>query len=329
MKAEQAKQLSLPELLEKLGHYPVKTTKAGRELWYRSPFREENDPSFHTSFLGGKWIWNDFGDIGGTVIDFVMRYEGFTSVKDALAYLDDKFPHSFPLFDPPKSESTNFFSFQQQQGREAAPNFSPNRTLELIDVQPLTNSLILSYLSRDRHIPEPLAKAYLREVKYRNLDTGKEYFAFGMENQSGGYEVRVASDKYSFKSALKARDITAIAGKSPENKTVNIFEGMTDFLSFLVMMNTANLAGDTIIMHSLASFGRTADYIRTQDYQTIKTYLDNNKPGQECTARFKQEFGGLVVPQSEVFAPYTDLNDALRAHSKPASRPPQGWRGKG
>lgn len=50
MNSEQAKQISLPDLLEQLGHIPVKTTKAGRELWYRSPFRDEKEPSFHTSF---------------------------------------------------------------------------------------------------------------------------------------------------------------------------------------------------------------------------------------------------------------------------------------
>ena len=132
-------------------------------------------------------------------------------------------------------------------------------------------------------------------------------------------EIRVASDKYSFKSALKARDITVIQGKNPDDKSVNVFEGMTDFLSFLMMMNVTNLAGDSIIMHSLSSFGRAAQHIYTQDYKTIKTYLDNNKPGQECTERFCEEFDGLVVPQSEIFSPYTDLNDALRAHSKPVT----------
>lgn len=327
MNSEQAKQISLPDLLKQLGHSPVKTAKAGRELWYTSPFRQEKDASFHTSYLGGKWIWNDFGDIGGTVIDFVMRYEGFTSVKEALTYLESKFPSPAPLFDSPKSEASNPFSFQQQSGREAASNFSENRKLAFISAEPLTNSLILAYLTHERHLSEPLAKAYLCEVKYRNLDTGKEYFAFGMENQSGGYEIRVASDKYSFKSALKARDITVIAGKNPDDKTVNVFEGMTDFLSFLVMMNAGNLAGDSIIMHSLSSFGRTAQHIRAKGYQTIKTYLDNNTPGQECTQRFCEEFGGLVVPQSEIFAPYTDLNDALRAHSKPTTTRRQNSRG--
>ena len=66
MNSEQAKQISLPDLLEQLGHIPVKTAKAGRELWYRSPFRDEKEPSFHTSFLGGKWIWNDFGAVSYT-----------------------------------------------------------------------------------------------------------------------------------------------------------------------------------------------------------------------------------------------------------------------
>ncbi len=51
----------MPELLNCFGHQPVNIIKQGREYWYISPFRYEKEPSFHTSYLGGKWIWNDFG----------------------------------------------------------------------------------------------------------------------------------------------------------------------------------------------------------------------------------------------------------------------------
>ena len=117
MNSHQAKQIDLPDLLARLGHHPVKVRKGGRELWYTSPFREERTPSFHTSYLGGKWIWKDFGDTGGTVIDFVMRYEGI-SFKQALAFLRKMYPE-----DSLRTESREGtfqelskaqFSFQQQ-----------------------------------------------------------------------------------------------------------------------------------------------------------------------------------------------------------------------
>ncbi|GAB3939262.1 toprim domain-containing protein [Larkinella terrae] len=323
MNSEQAKKLSLPDLLAKLGHSPVRETKGGYELWYRSPFRKEAEPSFHTSFIGGKWIWNDFGDKGGTVIDFVMRQQNLTSIKDALSFLDDMFqPGLFSNQAPRPQTRPELFSFQQQAHREAVENFLEDRQLEFIDAQPIRRSLILSYLADERHIPASLAQRYLQEVRYRNLATGKEYFAFGMENQAGGFEIRVASSKYNFKSALKARDITIIPGNAAERSTAHVFEGMTDFLSYLVLTGADHLPDDAIIMHSLSSFHRAVGHIRSQNYQTVKTYLDNDKAGQQGTERFKAEFGAILLPQGEAFAPHHDLNDLLRARrsqQKPSS----------
>lgn len=318
MNADQAKQLSLPDLLARIGHKPVKVTKDGRELWYASPFRAEKDPSFHTSYLGGKWIWNDFGDIGGTVIDFAMRHQGFTSVRETLAWLDGMFKGHVLAKQNRVGEridagAPSLFSFQQQGGA-AAPEISESRQLEFIDAKPITNPAILDYLTKERFLPAELVKHYLKEITYRNTANGKVFFAFGIENESGGYEIRVASSKYSFKSALKARDITLIRGTSPERGIVNVFEGMTDFLSLLVMMNFDNLAGDSLIMHSLSSFPRAVEFLRSRDYQTINTFLDNDRPGQEGTEKFVAEFGAKITSKSEIFAPYSDLNDALCAN---------------
>lgn len=325
MNTEQAKQLSLPDLLSKLGHSPVRERKGGYELWYCSPFREEKEPSFHTSYIGGKWIWKDFGDIGGTVIDFAMRHQNLTSIRDALAFLDGIYqPGLFSTQttrpQPQTTPRADLFSFQQQIHREAVENFSADRQLELIDARPLNHFVILKYLADERAIPAPLAQRYLKTVRYRNTATGKEYFAFGMENQAGGYEIRAASSRHNFKSALNARDITIIPGVASGRNTAHVFEGMTDFLSFLVLNGVQESPDDCIIMHSLSSFHRAVAHIRNQDYQMVKTYLDNNPAGQKCTERYQAEFSSMVVAQSEVFALYVDLNDALRAHSSRRER---------
>jgi DNA primase len=91
MNSFEAKKLNLPEIMSRLGHEPISIKKGGNEYWYNSPFRAEKDASFHTSYLGGKWIWNDFGDSGGTVIDFILRHENMTMVSDALKFLDDMY----------------------------------------------------------------------------------------------------------------------------------------------------------------------------------------------------------------------------------------------
>ena len=323
MNSIQAKKLSLPEIMSRLGYTPAKTLKGGNEVWYKSPFRVEKDASFVTSYLGGKWIWNDFGDSGGTVIDFVMRHENYTSVKQALVFLERMFqgylfekPTSRRVGEIPQKSPPDLFSFKQQ-GREVAPIAPEDKQLEFLKAHPISHPVIHQYLEQKRRIPKELADLYLVEVRYRNKGNGKEYFAFGIRNESGGYEIRAASSQYSFKSALKGRDITLIRGLSPTRRAVNIFEGMTDFLSLLVMMNSRNLSGDSIILHSLSSFSKAAEVIRREDYQTIHTFLDNNRAGQEGAQRFQEAFPGRVTSQSSLFAPHTDLNDALLANRMP------------
>ncbi|GAB4020632.1 toprim domain-containing protein [Spirosoma migulaei] len=314
MNIEEAKKLSLPDLLAKLGHEPKRIKKGGYEIWYHSPFREETDESFHTSFINGKWIWKDFGDIGGTVIDFVMRHEGYTSVRDALGYLKQNFggAKSRKSNDPKPAPAPDLFSFHQQPHREAVENFLESE-LEFISANPIKNPVIMSYLNGERCIPASIAKRYLQEIRYKHTASGKEYFGFGIQNQAGGWEVRPASSKYKFKAPLIARDITVIPGTAAERTTVHIFEGMTDFLSYLVLTGTEQLTDDAIVMHSLSSYKRTADHIYAQNYEHLRTYLDNDKAGQQGTERFKADFGAKVLPQGGRFATHKDLNLYLQA----------------
>ncbi len=302
MNSEQAKKLSLPDIMSRLGYKPTEIKKGGAEYWYRSPFRREKEASFHTSFLGGKWIWNDFADGCGTVIDFVMRHEGYTKVSDALRFLDSL--HQGQSFKSSRQLAKSAFSFQQQ----AVPLA---RQLEFIEAREIENLAIIRYLTEKRKILESLARKYLKEVRYRNLANGKEYFAFGIQNNSGGYEIRAALDNYPFKSALIARDITVVRGFKSGNGVVNVFEGMTDFLSLLTMMKTDNLAGDSVLMHSLSSYRKTVAFIGEENYIIINTFLDNNRSGQECTRQFKNEFGERIHDESPMFLPYEDINDIL------------------
>ena len=301
MNSEQAKKLSLPDIMSRLGYEPISIKKGGGEYWYNSPFRVEKEPSFHTSFLGGKWIWNDFGDSGGTVIDFIMRHETFFKVSEALAFLDTFYQGRGKI--KPKKR----FSFQQQPAVQS-------NALEFIEAASVKNSAIFNYLLDIRKIEKTLIGKYLLEIKYKNKNTGKEYFGFGIKNDGGGYEVRVASDDYPFKSALEGRDVTTIKGFKTGNSVVNVFEGMTDYLSLLTMLKTDNLAGDAILMHSLSSFQRTVDKIHKEGYSSINLFLDNNPSGQKFTDKFIEEFGKKVSSQSSLFLPFEDINEMLKAN---------------
>ena len=319
MNAAQAKKVNLPDLMSRLGYMPDRITKGGYEYWYKSPFRDEKEASFHTSFLGGKWIWNDFGDEGGTVIEFVMRHEGHTSVSRALAFLTHIYqPH---LFRKPTRKrvgelplQNSLFSFQQQN-REAVENFS-SKELEFIEAHPVRNRVIYHYLEK-RGIRRNLVALYLQEIRYRNSGNGKEYFAFGMKNIGDGYEIRAASDQYAFKSALKTRDVSLIRGRSRLRQTVSIFEGMTDFLSLLMLLGTESLQGDALILHSLSSYSKAVRLLEREDYQTLHLFLDNNPAGEKGAAQFLTAYPHRAISHSKLFAPHGDLNDALLAGSMP------------
>lgn len=304
MNSHEAKKLNLPEIMSRFGYQPTSIKKGGNEYWYNSPFRQEKDASFHTSFLGGKWIWNDFGDQGGTVIDFIMRHENFGTVSEALNFLDEMYRTTGGKI------KTNSFSFQQQVF--SRPDSGHENELEFISATKIQNPRIIAYLTKERGIDRGIALKYLDEIRYKNLNNGREYFAFGIKNRSGGYEIRVASDKYPFKSALIKRDTTLIKGLN-QPETVNIFEGMTDFLSLLTLQKTDNLQGDSILMHSLSSYDKTLEVIQANNYKLVNTYLDNNKPGQQHTERFKYDLGNIVSNQSPSFLPFTDINDRLKA----------------
>lgn len=311
MNSDQAKRLSLPEIMRRLGYSPVRSEKGGNELWYNSPFRQETEPSFHTSYLGGKWIWNDFGDIGGTVIDFVMRHENLSSVKDALSYLKNTFATEQQRISD--SGQTSLFSFQQQPS-EAGSNSEVKSQIEFVDAHPISHPAIFDYLEQDRLIPSSIFNRYLVEVKYRNIKKGREYFAFGMKNEAGGYEIRSASDTNVFKSSLNSSDVSLIETGS-QNSSVYIFEGMIDFLSLLVLYGLEDLSGDAIVMHSLSSFQRTKDILEERDYALINSFLDNDRSGLKTTEDFVACFSSRFKPQNDMYANHKDLNEALVANS--------------
>lgn len=312
MNSIEAKKLNLPEIMSRLGYEPTSIKKGGNEYWYNSPFRAEKDASFHTSYLGGKWIWNDFGDSGGTVIDFIMQHENYLTVSEALNFLDRLYSK---VGDSIKSKPS--FSFQQQFFKSSENEDS--KELEFISSSKIKNPIILKYLTEERKINKGLALRYLEEVKYRNLSNQKEYFAFGIKNESGGYEVRVASDKYPFKSSLIKKDITLLKGFKT-NGVANVFEGMTDYLSLLTMLKTNNLHGDSILMHSVNNYERTLSIIKSNGYQSINTFLDNDKSGREYTAKFKSDLGDSVTNQNEQFLPFIDINEMLKSQTTGFSR---------
>ena len=77
MTTEEAKKIRIVDYLHSLGYSPVK--QQGVNLWYKSPFREENEPSFKVNTEREQWF--DFGlGKGGNIIALAAHLYATESV---------------------------------------------------------------------------------------------------------------------------------------------------------------------------------------------------------------------------------------------------------
>lgn len=286
MNTNEAKQIRIEEYLHSLGYDPVR--KQGDSLWYKSPFRNEREPSFKVNTERN--LWYDFGaGRGGNII--ALAQELYAS--DSLPYLLERIAEQAPSVRPVS------FSFGGQP--LSKPSF------QQLEVVPLSSPALLSYL-RQRGINTELAKRECREVRY--LTGGKPYFTVGFPNRSGGYEIR---NKF-FKGCIAPKDITHIRQTEP-GETCCLFEGFMDYLSFLTLRQARHpdrpaLDGqEYIVLNSVSNLSKALRPLG--DYERIHCFLDNDRAGLEALREIQREYGSRVHDASHVYSGYKDLNDYL------------------
>lgn len=315
--------VSMPDLLSCFGHEPVRLARHGMEYWYISPFRYEKEPSFHTSYLGGKWIWNDFGrgDVkgSGTVIGFLQMHES-VDVSGALQILKNLFPHKGRAVSTLELKSLPMFRNITLSEKPRADNPIEEKLVVREVKEQVWNKGLIGYLTGERRINHKLALKYLRTICYENTETGKQYETLGFINESGDYECR---DKF-FKGILKspgaedrntAKDISYIPGS--EKGRVAVFEGFMDFLSVLTIKDVPVLSVDVIILNMVNMRKRAIDFIRQSSYEKIYTFFDNDSAGEKTTQMFLDEpdLSGKVFPQNHLYEGYKDYNQCLQDRS--------------
>ena len=281
LSCERARAFPIEKALAKLGHFPTKSND--KEAWFLSPFRSETQASFKVSKKLNRWY--DHGEgIGGNVIDLVCGISNAT-VKEALKIL---------------SEDTSFFSFQQQPiFKEKEPEIIITESKEL------THFALKEYL-QSRNISITSAKKLVKEVNYDFK--GKTYFAIGLENQSGGWELR---NKY-YKNSSSPKDITHI--RNGHTKLI-ITEGMFDLLSILDWNENLELEYDFLVLNSIAFVQRA---IKPMDgYTEIDLYLDNDENGKRTTQKFI-EYSERYKDKSGLYMCFKDMNEWLKDNSKNA-----------
>lgn len=280
MNSNQARQISIEKVLQKLNYLPSKTI--GNDYWYLSPFRTEVTPSFKVNLKLNRWF--DHGEqIGGNIIDFLVHKFGF-SISEALEYLkpfecDFSFQKQILYYSNPEKRQNNFI----------------NKTI------PIQHIALVQYLE-SRQIKNYKEVKQLREIHYTIND--KDYFGIGFQNNSEGWEIR---SKYA-KICLGKKDITVITN---ESKTLRIYEGFFDYLSFVQVREILRMEeSDYLILNSVALLLKNVPVL--MNYTSIELYLDNDDAGNNYTELIRKQFE-QAVDCRKLYREYEDVNDWLKA----------------
>lgn len=287
MTCEQAREIPIVEFLRNCNIHPQHVR--GQDHWYLSPFRDEETTSFKVNSKLNLYYDHGSGQ-GGDVID-LGKALFCCDTKALLEKLD-----------------SGFFSFQPQYVKETGLHIHWNVTqaldqpaIQITGTKDLGNNPAITRYLESRGIDLDIAKSYCREVYYQT--GGRNYFAAGFQNRSGGYELR---SEY-FKGSSSPKGITHI---ERGHKSVCVLEGFTDFLSLLTLRKPEPIRSDFVVLNSVNMAERSVDILRS--YRTVFIYPDHDSAGNRMLEKF--EHAGInCVDASGIYQHYKDLNQMLIA----------------
>ena len=255
----------------------------GKDMWF-SPFREETRASLHID--KEKNLWNDFGlGQGGSIVQLVMLARR-CNCRDAEAFIASLSPCMYEKPEPSAPKS------------------------EIKAVSEIRSDYLINYLQK-RKIPLKLARQYCKEVIVRNPQKGMNFTLLGFPNNMGGYALNAPTG---FKSTTKAA-VTTIntEGKmsvTPSSKSVAVFEGFFDFLSWQMMQGSKTPSCDIVVLNSVNNLQKATAFIGA--HEKITGFLDNDEAGQKCQTALERLFPGKVTDMSDLYGKYKDLNEMLQ-----------------
>jgi len=273
MNCNEAKKIDIISFLAKNGINP--DYNQGVNYWYKSPLRDENNPSFKVNSY--KNLWFDFGiGDGGDIIKLTSLLFKVDS-SNALKIL-----------------SVNHYSSHQKGLYEA------DSKVLITNVKEISNIQLINYLE-SRKLNLKLAKEYCKEVSFILND--KNFYALGFQNDSKGYELRC---KY-FKGSSSPKDITLI--KNNADKLL-LFEGFIDFLSwFSCKQLFTGCNHDYLILNTLSFLNKSKALIK--EYNEVLLFLDNDEAGKKATAELIGAGLSKCIDMSKGYSEFKDLNDSI------------------
>lgn len=285
-------QVSLPELLRRLGYQPV--SKSGGELKYHSPLRNgDRTPSF--TVREDTNVWYDFGlPGGGDLITFGKSYWPVLSFYQMLNKIRE-------VCDLPESK------LQFAEGRQREPRARKAekvQTHELYCIKPLGSNPLLEDYLKSRRVWEA-AQGKLSEVYLRCIHgprSGKKLFGIGWQNEYLGWEIRTAA---AWKHCLGHKALSIFPG---EPERLLLFEGMMDYLSHLT--KNPDEKATVIVLNSAALIEQAIK--AAADFAEKTCYFDNDDTGRKATTTFLSAYPN-TLDCSDTYQGFEDYNAMLMA----------------
>jgi DNA primase len=277
LQCNSAREISIVDFLKRNGFSPQRENH--KEAWFLSPIRKENTPSFKVSKILNRWYDHGLGR-GGNIIDLVIEMNNNCQVHEALAILDRDVPS---------------FSFQQQNTFAV---LNSEDEIRIDKVLLLQHPALFNYLLRRKVNPKQVAR-YAKQVHYSFKNS--TYFAIGLKNVSGGWELR---NPY-YKNAAAPKDYSYF---STSKQLISVTEGMFDFFSLITLYPDLPLKSDFIILNSVSFVNRIKKI--AIDYSKVGLYLDNDPAGKKATKQLLADLSNSV-DMSAIYGLKKDLNEYL------------------
>ena len=163
-------------------------------------------------------------------------------------------------------------------------------------VKELAHPALKGYL-KSRNIGPRTSVKYIREVHYRFKN--RNYFAIGLRNDSGGWELR---NKY-YKNSGSPKDVTHIKNG---HTTLIVTEGMFDLLSILECNIKLESEHDLLVLNSTAFVQKAMRII--EGYTSTLLYLDNDPNGKRTTQNLIGNSKNCE-DRSTLYAGFKDISD--------------------
>lgn len=290
------------QIAEHFGAQFCRTDQKGH-LWYRSPFREEDTPSFKVDPIKNEW--HDFArqegiNAHGSNIDLYIDYHhGNRQDKQILA------------------EAINFL----KQFTYVAPKHAPLPRKDYSDRYKIIKiSDKIWHEALKSHIEwrglQPGLVQHIKQVYLEDIVTEKKFNGFCLENVNEGLEVSIPNPhtNFTFKTCIGPKGPTIIEPTKAGGYKWVVFEGMWDMETWRQMTNNWREYG-IICLNGAGNAGRLLEYIPNADH--IYMFLDNDDAGTEAELRLCEDFP-IAGSMRHLYDGYKDLS--MKWQQRPQER---------